>query len=212
MTKIWKKITAEKKINSFFFKNCNLPIPRPPQSMSKLQKKPSALKRGHPTLQNMNFYKFFSTFVGHFCPPGSGSGFRIRIWIPNPDLDSESGSGSTGPIESGSNPDPDPKPTVPVLFITVLILKPILISCFFTCGRWVSWPRWVIRRTAAEWRSRRRVVSPSPNYGAASARHSGHRPRVRVSNLILPFFMINFSLLRIRVPTYLPSFVMSKVR
>ena len=27
----------------------------------------------------MNFYQFFSTFVGHFCPPGSGSGFRIRI-------------------------------------------------------------------------------------------------------------------------------------
>ncbi len=36
-----------------------------------------------------NFYKFFSTFVGHFCPPGSGS---------------------TDPIESGSNPDPDPQP------------------------------------------------------------------------------------------------------
>ncbi len=61
--------------------------------MSKLQKKPSALKRGHPTLQNMNFYKFLSTFVGHFCPPGSRSG-------------------SIGPIEYGSNldPDPDPKP------------------------------------------------------------------------------------------------------
>jgi hypothetical protein len=44
--------------------------------MSKLQKKPSALKRGHPTLQNMNFYKYFSTIVGHFCPPGSG--FRIQ--------------------------------------------------------------------------------------------------------------------------------------
>ncbi len=27
--------------------------------MSKLQKKPSALKRGHPTLQNMNFQKNF---------------------------------------------------------------------------------------------------------------------------------------------------------
>jgi hypothetical protein len=27
--------------------------------MSKSQKKPSALKRGHPTLQNMKFYKFF---------------------------------------------------------------------------------------------------------------------------------------------------------
>ncbi len=52
--------------------------------MYKLQKKPSALKRRHPTLQNMNFYQFFSTFVGHFCPPG--------------------------PIEYESNPDPDPKP------------------------------------------------------------------------------------------------------
>ena len=55
--------------------------------MSKLQKKPAAHKRGHPTLQNMNFYKFLSTFVGHFCPPGSGSGFRIRIRIPNTDPD-----------------------------------------------------------------------------------------------------------------------------
>jgi hypothetical protein len=61
--------------------------------MSKLQKKPSALKRGHPTLQNMNFYKFF-----------------LLLWVIfallDPDLDSESGSGSTGPIEYGSNPDP----------------------------------------------------------------------------------------------------------
>jgi hypothetical protein len=55
--------------------------------MSKLQKKPSALKRGHPTLQNMNFYKFFSTFVGHFChwpdciriQSGSGSGSETLI-------------------------------------------------------------------------------------------------------------------------------------
>jgi hypothetical protein len=54
--------------------------------MSKLQKKPAAHKRGHPTLQYM-LLKFFSTCVGHFCPPGSGS---------------------TGPIESGSNPDPKP--------------------------------------------------------------------------------------------------------
>jgi hypothetical protein len=51
--------------------------------MSKLQKKPSALKRGHPTLQNMNFYKFFSTFVGNFWPPwsagqGSGRGRKQR--------------------------------------------------------------------------------------------------------------------------------------
>jgi hypothetical protein len=63
--------------------------------MSKLQKKPSALKRGHPALQNMNFYKFF-----------------LLLWVIfgllDPDPDSE--SGSTGPIEYGSNPDPDPKP------------------------------------------------------------------------------------------------------
>ncbi len=26
----------------------------------------------------MKFLNFFSTFVGHNCPPGSGSGFRIR--------------------------------------------------------------------------------------------------------------------------------------
>jgi hypothetical protein len=48
--------------------------------MSKLQKKPAAHKRGHPTLQNMNLN---STFVGHFCPPGSGFGFRIRIHWPD---------------------------------------------------------------------------------------------------------------------------------
>ncbi len=41
----------------------------------------------------MNFYKFFSTFVGHFCPPGSGSGSTdrlntdpIRIRIRNPEI------------------------------------------------------------------------------------------------------------------------------
>ncbi len=65
--------------------------------MSKLQKKPSALKRGHPKLQNMNFYQLFSTFVGHFCPPGSGSGswFRIRIRIHWPHwIRIQSGSGS----------------------------------------------------------------------------------------------------------------------
>jgi hypothetical protein len=65
--------------------------------MSKLQKKPSALKRGHPTLQNMNFDTFF-----------------LLLWVIfallDPDPDSEYGSGSTGPIEYRSNPDPDPKP------------------------------------------------------------------------------------------------------
>jgi hypothetical protein len=52
--------------------------------MSRLQKKPPAHKRGHPTLQNMNFF--------YFC----GSFFALL------DPDSEYGSGSTGPIEYGS--------------------------------------------------------------------------------------------------------------
>jgi hypothetical protein len=55
--------------------------------MPKLQKKPSALKRGHPTLQNMKFFNFF-----------------LLLWVIFAllDPDSESGSGSTDPIESGS--------------------------------------------------------------------------------------------------------------
>ncbi len=57
--------------------------------MSKLQKKPAAHKRGHPTLQNMNFKIFF-----------------LLLWVIfallDPDPDSGFGSGSTGPIESGS--------------------------------------------------------------------------------------------------------------
>jgi hypothetical protein len=35
----------------FLIKNCNLLIPRRPQRMSKLQEKPSALKREHPALK-----------------------------------------------------------------------------------------------------------------------------------------------------------------
>jgi hypothetical protein len=61
--------------------------------MSKLQKKPSALKRGHPTLQNRNFHQFF-----------------LLLWVIFALLDQDSESGSTGPIDSGSNPDPDPDP------------------------------------------------------------------------------------------------------
>jgi hypothetical protein len=45
--------------------------------MSWLQKKPPAHKRGHPTLQNMNFFYF----CGSFLP----SWIRIRIQITDPD-------------------------------------------------------------------------------------------------------------------------------
>ncbi len=47
--------------------------------MSRLQKKPAAHKRGHPTLQNRNFF----SFCGSFLP----SWIRIRIRIPNTDPD-----------------------------------------------------------------------------------------------------------------------------
>ncbi len=62
-------------------KNQNLLISRPPDRTSKLQKKPSALKREHAALQNMKFLNFFY-FYGSFS----------SCWI-------------TDLIESGSNPD-----------------------------------------------------------------------------------------------------------
>ncbi len=59
--------------------------------MSKLQKKSAAHKRA---IQHFKTW-IFSTFVGHFCPPGSGSGSRIRIRIHWPDwIRIQSGSGS----------------------------------------------------------------------------------------------------------------------
>ncbi len=73
----YKNFTAEKKFNIFKIKNCNLSIFRLPERASKLQKKPQAIKREHPALQNMKFLILSIFFVGHFCPPISGSGFRI---------------------------------------------------------------------------------------------------------------------------------------
>ncbi len=63
--------------------------------MSRLQKKPPAHKRAHPTLQNMIFF--------------------LLLWVifalldPDPYSNYGSGSGSNGPMEYGSNPDLDPK-------------------------------------------------------------------------------------------------------
>jgi len=68
----WKKILI-------FFINYNLPIPRPPYRTSKLQKKPSALKREHPALINMKFFNFF---------------FILVVIFAFLDPDSEYGSGS----------------------------------------------------------------------------------------------------------------------
>jgi hypothetical protein len=75
-------------------KNYNLPIPRPQERTSKLQKKPSALKREHPALQNMKFLNFF---------------LLLSVIFDLLDPDSEYGSGSADLSESGPNTDPDPK-------------------------------------------------------------------------------------------------------
>ncbi len=81
------KMYSWKKITFFWIKNYNLPIPGPPYRTSKLQKKPSALKREHTALQNMKFLNFFY-FCGSFLPswiadPDSlyGSGFVWPDWI-----------------------------------------------------------------------------------------------------------------------------------
>jgi hypothetical protein len=68
--------------------------------MSRLQKKPPAHKKGHPTLQNMNFFYFLWVIFALLDPD------------PDPYSNYGSGSESNGPIEYGSNTDtdPDPKP------------------------------------------------------------------------------------------------------
>jgi hypothetical protein len=57
MTKKLIKNTAENFFN-FLSKiaNCNLLIPRPPDRTSKLQDKPSTLKREHPALQKNEIF------------------------------------------------------------------------------------------------------------------------------------------------------------
>jgi hypothetical protein len=56
--------------------------------MSKLQEKPSALKRGHPALQKMKFFNFISIFVGHFCL----TWIWIQTRIVNQDPDKDPGT------------------------------------------------------------------------------------------------------------------------
>jgi hypothetical protein len=67
--------------------------------MSKLQEKPSALKREHPELQKMKVINFL-----------------LCLWVifalldPDPIANPDTDTGNRDPIESGSNPDSDPDP------------------------------------------------------------------------------------------------------
>jgi hypothetical protein len=91
-----KKFTAEKKYflgsKITIYLSLGLYTGRPSY------KKAFSSQQRTPALQNMKLKKN-STFVGHFCPSGSGSGFRIRIRI-------------TDLIEFESNPYLDPKPCI----------------------------------------------------------------------------------------------------
>jgi hypothetical protein len=69
-----QKITAKKIFYIVLIKNCNLLIPRPPERTSRLQEKPSALKREHPAIQNMKFVSFLKIFGSLLS-----SWIRIRI-------------------------------------------------------------------------------------------------------------------------------------
>ena len=87
------------KFNFYFLdcKNCNLLIPRPPERTPKLQEKPSAVKREHPVLKNMNS-GFFSIWWVIFalldpdpdpttqinadpCGSGYGSGSKTLVVV-----------------------------------------------------------------------------------------------------------------------------------
>ncbi len=90
MTKNLKKFTAEKKF-IFFWSKTALYL-----SLGLHTGRPSYKRSLH--FKTWNF-KIFSTFVGHFCPPGS-----------------EYGSGSN------RDPDPDPQPCLKVKSWTMLIV------------------------------------------------------------------------------------------
>jgi hypothetical protein len=91
--------------------------------MSRLQKKPADHKRGHPTLQNMNFF----SFCGSFLP----SLIRIRIQIPNTDRD----------------PDPLARLNTDPIRIRIRIRNPVFffVGHFWPPGAWIrihntAWP------------------------------------------------------------------------
>ncbi len=79
-----KKIcTAEKRV-LFEEEKCNLLIPMPPEKPSKLQEKPSALKREH-QLQKMKFNNFF-LFVCVIFALLDPDPIRIRTWGVHSDI------------------------------------------------------------------------------------------------------------------------------
>ncbi len=59
LPKIWGKKLQLKQSNVILIKSCILLFPTSPWGTSKLQEKPSVLKREHPAHQNLTFLQFF---------------------------------------------------------------------------------------------------------------------------------------------------------
>jgi hypothetical protein len=89
MTKNWKKITAEKFFLFFFSSKTAIYLFLGLHKVRPSYRKAFSSQKRPSNTSKHELFKKISTFVGHFCPPGSGSG-------------------STALIESGSNPDPQP--------------------------------------------------------------------------------------------------------
>jgi hypothetical protein len=79
-------LQLKKKITFFFGSKATICL-----SLGLHKERPSYRRSLQLSKEAIPHFKTFSTFVGHFCPPGSGSG-------------------STERVESGSNPDPQPCP------------------------------------------------------------------------------------------------------
>ncbi len=91
MTKNWQNYSWKKNLIFFLSKTAIY------LSLGLYKVCPRYRRRLQLTKEAIQHFKtwIFSTFVGHFCPPGSGSGFRIRIRIHLPDwIRIQSGSGS----------------------------------------------------------------------------------------------------------------------
>ncbi len=131
--KIGKNLQLKKKFN-FFGSKTTIYL-----SLGLHKERPScrrSVQLSKEAIQNFTTWtlKKFSTFVGHFCPPGSGSG-------------------STDPIESGFNPkpdtdpDPDPQPCPK----DDLSCAPLWFSLMFSCASWrLRWSRRGWRPTSCE--------------------------------------------------------------
>ncbi len=85
MTKNWKKITAEKKFNFFESKTTIYLSLGLHKECRRYWRSLQLWKEAKSNISKHEIFNFFSTFVGHFCPPGSGPGSGFRIWIHWPD-------------------------------------------------------------------------------------------------------------------------------